>query len=91
MPEIGLANDVTIEYNKDEDDDSVYQFQQTISEVEEISSKGVKFTLKTRREPSNQNEFLYTFETKDKQIAFQLLESTFHSHMDNGRIIKVDD
>lgn len=90
MPKIGLANNVEIEYDKGISKEADYKFTQSIPRVGEFAKEGVRFKLEQRKEPPNETEHLYIFTIAEDDITFELFESAFHNHMDEGRIVKVD-
>lgn len=89
MPEIGLANDVTLEYEKGVDDEANYRFTTDLPNLGEFAKEGILFSLQTRREPEGEDEFLYKFKSEEG-VLFTMFEDTFYHHMDEENIVKVD-
>lgn len=89
MPKIGLANDVTLEYERGFDDEANYKFTTDIPDLGEFAQEGVLFSVQTRKEPEDEDEFLYTFKTKGG-VTFQLFEETLGLYIEYGDVTKVD-
>lgn len=89
MPKIGLANDVTIEYTREVDDEANYKFTKDLPDLGDFAKEGVLFSLQTRRESERKDDFLYTFQTEDG-VKFQLYEDTFSRYIETKTIVKID-
>lgn len=91
MPDIALANDVKIEYDKDSvKSESDYQFVETVPELGDFAVKGVMFSLKTRSDPENSAGYVYTFVTQESNIRFKLEQDTFDILIEDEVIVKLD-
>lgn len=91
MPEIGLANDVTIEYGEgDVNIGSGYKFTTDVPELGEFATRGTKFKLTTRKDDEeSEGEYIFKFITQNK-VRFQLVEQTFFDYIDSGVIVNLD-